>query len=95
MTARRDLEPETPAAKLAAAMMEVCDDSDLPGLRAIVMLHYENPDDELNAVTALHGYDHEDGDTAAITDLFLYLRSIFEANGKTMLLVPMQGPSPS
>jgi hypothetical protein len=35
----------------------------------------------------LHGYDD---DTEAITDLFLHLRAIFEANGKQLMFAPLR-----
>lgn len=34
----------------------------------------------------MHGYDD---DTEAIADLFMHLKAIFEANGKTLLFAPL------
>lgn len=41
----------------------------------------------------MHGYD--DDDTGAMVDLFLHLKAIFEANGKTLVLMPGGASSPN
>lgn len=51
------------------------------GDKAIIML-----DDGARGGIVLHGYDD---DTAAMVDLFCHLKAIFEANGKTLMLMPL------
>lgn len=49
--------------------------------RAIVFL-----DDGDRGGIVLHGYDD---DMDAMTDLFMHLKAIFEANGKQLMIVPI------
>jgi hypothetical protein len=51
------------------------------GDKAVIML-----DDGSRGGIVLHGYD---SDTDAMADLIMHLKAIFEANGKTLMIVPL------
>ena len=83
--------PDTLLGKLAADMLKLVDDLADEEVRAIVMLHKGT-----DGMTALGGYEHdEDGNTGAMADLFLYLQSIAEANGRTLEFIGIPDHPPT
>jgi hypothetical protein len=50
-------------------------------VKAVIML-----DDGQRGGIVLHGYDD---DTQAMVDLLMHLKAIFEANGKTLMIMPL------
>jgi hypothetical protein len=82
MTARREDQPTTPLGELAAAMLAVIEAAGREDIKAIVMLNDES--DDTNGMVALGGYSEDGGDIEAISDLFLYLKAVMEANGRTL-----------
>jgi|SoiMethySBSTD1v2_1073268.scaffolds.fasta_scaffold16222_10 hypothetical protein len=80
----RSNEPQGPLAHLAAGMTK-----DLPDdVQAIVMLH-----DETNGMVHLHGYDEENGESDALSDLFTHMKAIFRANGSDLAIIPVEMPT--
>jgi hypothetical protein len=53
------------------------------GDKCIVFMH-----DDGRAGIGLHGYD-EDNDIDAMADLLIHIKAIFEANGKTLMVMPV------
>jgi len=83
--------PDSELGRLSNAMLQVMHDHGDEEVRAIVMLHKGD-----KGITALGNYEHDgDGDLGAIQDLFMYLKYVMQANGQDMVILPMQGPSPS
>ena len=81
--ARRSKRPIDRLTRLCDAMTDAleahpeCDDT----VKAVIML-----DDGERGGIVLHGYDD---DTAAMVDLIMHLKAIFEANGKTLMVMPL------
>lgn len=65
------------AMKAALVAQPEHDDS----VRAVIMLN-----DGKRAGIAMHGYDDE---TAALAAVIIHLQAIFEANGKTLMVMPL------
>lgn len=85
MSARRSEEPHDRLTRLCAAMTHALDDQPETGedVKCIVFLQ-----DGKRGGLHLHGYED---DTEAIADLFIHLKALFEANGKTLMFAPMPG----
>jgi hypothetical protein len=82
---RRTEEPHDRLTRLCAAMTDALDahPERRVGDKCIVFL-----DDGFRGGLQLHGYDQ---DSEAMADLFIHLRALFEANGKTLLFAPLRG----
>jgi hypothetical protein len=82
---KRTGEPHDRLTELCATMTDALDGELEPGedVKAVVMLQ----DGERGGLQ-MHGYDD---DTDAIVDVFLHLRAIFEAQGKTLMISPVLG----
>lgn len=82
---RSEGEPHDRLTQLCAEMTAVLDakGEEVADVRGIVMLY-----DGQRGGVVLHGYDD---DIEAMTDLFMHLKAIFEANGKSLLLIPAEG----
>lgn len=78
----RSYEPHDRLTRLCAAMTDALDSHPERGEeKAIVFLQ----DGERGGLQ-LHGYDD---DTDAMVDLFVHLKALFEANGKTLMFAPL------
>jgi hypothetical protein len=79
---RTEGEPHDRLTSLCAVMTDALDaQEDVEHVKAIVML-----DDGERGGIQLHGYE---SDVDAMTDLFLHLQAIFEANGKKLMFAPL------
>jgi hypothetical protein len=83
---RSEGEPHDRLTRLCAAMTDALDAHPERGdEKCIVFLQ-----DTERGGLVLHGYDD---DTEAMVDLFMHMRAIFKANGKTLQLHAIPGPS--
>lgn len=79
---RRTEEPHDRLTRLCAAMTDALDAHPEHGdEKCIVFLQ-----DGKRGGLQLHGYED---DTDAMVDLFLHLKALFEANGKTLMFAPL------
>jgi hypothetical protein len=53
-------------------------------VRCVIMLS-----DEQHGGLVTHGYDDTGNDTDAMVDLIMHLKAVFEANGKTLMVMPL------
>lgn len=81
---KRSYEPHDRLTHLANEMLEVLKEKDAKDVRAIVMLNT----DERGGI-GLGNY--EDEEAGAIADMFIHLKALFEAQGKTLMIAPLQG----
>lgn len=81
---RTEGEPHDRLTRLCAAMTDTLEAHPERGdEKCIVFLQ-----DSERGGFQLHGYED---DTEAIADLFLHLKALFEANGRTLMFAPMPG----
>jgi hypothetical protein len=80
---RRSEQPHDRLTELCAVMTTALEGDPLygEGVKCIVFLQ-----DGKRGGLQMHGYDD---DAEAIADLFMHLKAIFEANGKTLLFAPL------
>ena len=79
---RTEGEPHDRLTRLCAAMIDALDTHPERGdEKCMIFLQ-----DEKRGGLVLDGYDN---DTEAMADLFMHLRAIFRANGKELLLAPL------
>lgn len=78
-----DKAPDTKLGRLAEEMVEHFERLDHKPVRLLVML--DDPE-EKRSMIGMSGYDE---DTDAMVALFMHLKAIFEANGKQLLLAPL------
>lgn len=85
MNLSRSTEPHDRLTRLCAAMTSAMDahPETSDDVKCIVFLQ-----DAKRGGLQLHGYED---DTEAMVDLFMHMRAIFEANGKTLSLMPIHG----
>ena len=83
--ATRTFEPIDRLTRLCSVMVDALEEHPEYGedVRALVMLNA----DERGGIVQ-HGYDEEE---APIVDLFLHLQAMFQAQGKTLAIVPIGG----
>lgn len=80
---RTEGEPHDRLTRICDAMSKAMDahPEHRDGDKAILFI-----DDGHRGGIVLHGYD---SDTDAIADLFVHLQAMFEANGKTLMVLPL------
>lgn len=90
MRGRFEPEPEQRLTRLCDAMIATLEVHPEHGadVHCVVFL-----DDGDTGGLVMHGYEGNDREisAAALTDVFLHMKAIFEANGSTLALVPFPG----
>lgn len=84
MDTHRSEEPHDRLTRLCAAMTEALDAHPERGDEKCVVFLTSETDKKGGLQT--HGYDSE---MDAVVDLFMHLKAIFEANGKTLIFAPL------
>lgn len=81
---RTEGEPHDRLTRICSAMTETLDAHPENGegdVKAVIVL-----DDGKRGGIVLHGYED---DMAAMVDLLLHLKAVFEVNGKTLMIMPL------
>jgi hypothetical protein len=84
----RTTEPHDRLTRLCAAMTETLDAHPERGNEKCIVFLQEHGGEGARGGLTLHGYEN---DVEAMADLFMHLRAIFAANGKTLMLAPLHG----
>jgi len=79
-------EPHSRLTRMSNRMMEAMDNDPefQEGDKAIIFLHSET-----RSGIGIHGYGGGNPDMEAIADLFVHLKALFEVNGKTLTIIPL------
>ena len=84
--ARRSKQPIDRLTRLCDAVTDALEAHPEHGddVRCVVMLS-----DGTRGGLVTHGYDETGDDTDAMVDLIIHLKAVFEANGKTLMIMPL------